>query len=124
MGKRSSSLVACHGAAYLLLFIAISSMLCLAASTPLAAANQLDSQRAKRNVYGYEREPETDMLNLEPLDYELAQAAYRLSQKRGLDLGLSRGFSGNQAAKHMLGLAAANSHHVPGKRSVRQALFN
>nr|P82372.1 RecName: Full=Diuretic hormone class 2; AltName: Full=DH(31); AltName: Full=Diuretic hormone class II; AltName: Full=Diuretic peptide; Short=DP [Diploptera punctata]P85826.1 RecName: Full=Diuretic hormone class 2; AltName: Full=DH(31); AltName: Full=Diuretic peptide; Short=DP; AltName: Full=Rhopr-DH31; Contains: RecName: Full=Diuretic hormone class 2(1-16); AltName: Full=Rhopr-DH31(1-16) [Rhodnius prolixus]P85830.1 RecName: Full=Diuretic hormone class 2; AltName: Full=Diuretic peptide; Short=D len=26
----------------------------------------------------------------------------------GLDLGLSRGFSGSQAAKHLMGLAAAN----------------
>merc|ERR1740128_402369 len=29
-----------------------------------------------------------------------------LAQKRGLDFGLGRGFSGSQAAKHMMGLAA------------------
>ncbi|XP_018395877.1 PREDICTED: diuretic hormone class 2 [Cyphomyrmex costatus] len=36
--------------------------------------------------------------------------------KRGLDLGLSRGFSGSQAAKHLMGLAAANYAGGPGRR--------
>ncbi|XP_011151763.1 diuretic hormone class 2 isoform X1 [Harpegnathos saltator] len=36
--------------------------------------------------------------------------------KRGLDLGLSRGFSGSQSAKHMMGLAAANYAGGPGRR--------
>ncbi|XP_022257108.1 diuretic hormone class 2-like [Limulus polyphemus] len=38
------------------------------------------------------------------------------SEKRGLDLGLSRGFSGSQAAKHLMGLAAANFAGGPGRR--------
>lgn len=38
------------------------------------------------------------------------------SSKRGLDLGLSRGFSGSQAAKHLMGLAAANFAGGPGRR--------
>ncbi|XP_025160820.1 diuretic hormone class 2 isoform X2 [Harpegnathos saltator] len=38
------------------------------------------------------------------------------STKRGLDLGLSRGFSGSQSAKHMMGLAAANYAGGPGRR--------
>lgn len=38
------------------------------------------------------------------------------SNKRGLDLGLSRGFSGSQAAKHLMGLAAANYAGGPGRR--------
>lgn len=38
------------------------------------------------------------------------------STKRGLDLGLSRGFSGSQAAKHLMGLAAANYAGGPGRR--------
>lgn len=38
------------------------------------------------------------------------------SSKRGLDLGLSRGFSGSQAAKHLMGLAAANYAGGPGRR--------
>ncbi|XP_018565090.1 diuretic hormone class 2 isoform X2 [Anoplophora glabripennis] len=36
--------------------------------------------------------------------------------KRGLDLGLGRGFSGSQAAKHLMGLAAANFAGGPGRR--------
>ncbi|XP_076373147.1 diuretic hormone class 2-like [Tachypleus tridentatus] len=38
------------------------------------------------------------------------------SEKRGLDLGLSRGFSGSQAAKHLMGLAVANFAGGPGRR--------
>ncbi|XP_071543229.1 diuretic hormone class 2 [Panulirus ornatus] len=38
------------------------------------------------------------------------------SAKRGLDLGLGRGFSGSQAAKHLMGLAAANYAGGPGRR--------
>ncbi|XP_058792420.1 diuretic hormone class 2 [Phymastichus coffea] len=38
------------------------------------------------------------------------------SSKRGLDLGLNRGFSGSQAAKHLMGLAAANYAGGPGRR--------
>uniref|UniRef100_A0A6M2DXI3 Putative calcitonin-like diuretic hormone prepropeptide variant a rhodnius prolixus n=1 Tax=Xenopsylla cheopis TaxID=163159 RepID=A0A6M2DXI3_XENCH len=36
--------------------------------------------------------------------------------KRGLDLGLSRGYSGSQAAKHLMGLAAANYAGGPGRK--------
>ncbi|RWS13507.1 diuretic hormone class 2-like protein [Dinothrombium tinctorium] len=38
------------------------------------------------------------------------------SDKRGLDLGLSRGFSGRQAAKHLVGLASANFAGGPGRK--------
>ncbi|KAK9752861.1 hypothetical protein QE152_g3858 [Popillia japonica] len=38
------------------------------------------------------------------------------SSKRGLDLGLGRGYSGSQAAKHLMGLAAANFAGGPGRR--------
>ncbi|XP_011688973.1 PREDICTED: diuretic hormone class 2 [Wasmannia auropunctata] len=36
--------------------------------------------------------------------------------KRGMDLGVNRGFSGSQAAKHLMGLAAANFAGGPGRR--------
>ncbi|KAL1506443.1 hypothetical protein ABEB36_005809 [Hypothenemus hampei] len=36
--------------------------------------------------------------------------------KRGIDFGLGRGFSGSQAAKHLMGLAAANFAGGPGRR--------
>ncbi|KAK3867818.1 hypothetical protein Pcinc_026751 [Petrolisthes cinctipes] len=38
------------------------------------------------------------------------------SSKRGLDLGLGRGFTGSQAAKHLMGLAAANFAGGPGRK--------
>ncbi|XP_024893307.1 diuretic hormone class 2 [Temnothorax curvispinosus] len=36
--------------------------------------------------------------------------------KRGMDLGLNRGFSGSQSAKHLMGLSAANYAGGPGRR--------
>nr|XP_040570975.1 diuretic hormone class 2-like isoform X2 [Lepeophtheirus salmonis] len=39
-----------------------------------------------------------------------------VNTKRGLDFGLGRGFSGTQAAKHFMGLAAAKYAGGPGKR--------
>ncbi|KAF7493269.1 hypothetical protein SSS_08513 [Sarcoptes scabiei] len=36
--------------------------------------------------------------------------------KRGIDLGLSRGFSGSQAAKHLMGMSAASFANGPGRR--------
>jgi len=41
---------------------------------------------------------------------------YFRSSKRGLDFGMSRGFSGSQTAKHLLGLAAASYAGGPGRR--------
>ncbi|XP_047990253.1 diuretic hormone class 2 isoform X3 [Leguminivora glycinivorella] len=38
------------------------------------------------------------------------------SEKRAIDLGLSRGYSGAMQAKHLLGLAAANYEGGPGRR--------
>ncbi|XP_066594253.1 diuretic hormone class 2 [Prorops nasuta] len=46
----------------------------------------------------------------------LQNEEYANKAKRGLDLGLSRGFSGSQAAKHLMGLAAANYAGGPGRR--------
>ncbi|XP_077296450.1 diuretic hormone class 2 [Arctopsyche grandis] len=36
--------------------------------------------------------------------------------KRGMDLGLSRGYSGSLTAKHLMGLASANYASGPGRR--------
>ncbi|OTF77611.1 hypothetical protein BLA29_009107 [Euroglyphus maynei] len=38
------------------------------------------------------------------------------TNKRGIDLGLSRGFSGSQAAKHMMGMSAASFANGPGRK--------
>merc|ERR1711879_20240 len=43
------------------------------------------------------------------------------SSKRGIDFGLGRGFSGSQAAKHFLGMAAARYSGGPGKRAVKRS---
>ena len=40
----------------------------------------------------------------------------RFSSKRGIDFGLGRGYSGNQAAKHFMGLVASQYAGGPGKR--------
>lgn len=39
---------------------------------------------------------------------------YINSEKRGIDFGLSRGFSGAQQAKHLIGLAHAQLPSGPG----------
>jgi len=49
-------------------------------------------------------------------DYETEPITY---DKRRIDLGLARGFSGAQAAKHLLGLSAANMATGPGRRRRR-----
>ena len=41
---------------------------------------------------------------------------FRYSNKRGIDFGLGRGYSGNQAAKHIMGLVASQYAGGPGKR--------
>ena len=38
------------------------------------------------------------------------------TNKRGIDLGLSRGFSGSQAAKHLMGMSAASFANGPGRK--------
>uniref|UniRef100_A0A6G1SPH1 Diuretic hormone class 2 n=1 Tax=Aceria tosichella TaxID=561515 RepID=A0A6G1SPH1_9ACAR len=47
---------------------------------------------------------------------ELQQPITNGAQKRGLDLGISRGFSGSQAGKHLMGLSAASFANGPGRR--------
>merc|ERR1711874_415348 len=44
------------------------------------------------------------------------------SSKRGIDFGLGRGFSGSQAAKHFLGMAAARYSGGPGKKKKRSVV--
>jgi len=42
------------------------------------------------------------------------------SDSRGIDFGLGRGYSGSQAARHMLGLQQVNFAGGPGKRRRRK----
>ncbi|XP_038214071.1 diuretic hormone class 2 [Zerene cesonia] len=69
----------------------------------------------------YEPEEIMDMLNRldNYLQLERRVANYKdviSSEKRALDLGLNRGYSGALHAKHMMGVAAANFAGGPGRR--------
>ncbi|KAM3964901.1 diuretic hormone class 2 [Aphomia sociella] len=62
----------------------------------------------------YEPEEIMDMLNRLG---NLIQIERKMeNEKRALDLGLSRGYSGALQAKHLMGLAAANYAGGPGRR--------
>lgn len=63
-----------------------------------------------------EEDPESLMEILARLGHTIMRNPEVENNKRGLDLGLSRGFSGSQAAKHLMGLAAANYAGGPGRR--------
>ncbi|CAG7722998.1 unnamed protein product [Allacma fusca] len=62
-------------------------------------------------------DPDAVLEMLAKLGQSILRAQHEGSNaKRGLDLGLARGFSGSQAAKHLMGLAAANFAAGPGKK--------
>ncbi|KAJ2950957.1 hypothetical protein O0L34_g5332 [Tuta absoluta] len=69
----------------------------------------------------YEPEEILDMLNRlnSLMQFENRVDNYKdviTSDKRGLDLGLTRGYSGSLHAKHLMGMAAAHSSGGPGRR--------
>ncbi|CAB3227090.1 unnamed protein product [Arctia plantaginis] len=74
-----------------------------------------------RDDVQYEPEEIMDMLNRlgNLIQIERKMENYKddiTSEKRALDLGLSRGYSGTLQAKHLMGLAAANYAGGPGRR--------
>jgi len=75
--------------------------------------------RMKRSVVDIEN-PREVIRVLNSLAQSIIDAQYEsLSNspdKRGLDMGMSRGFSGRQAAKHLVGLASAQFAGGPGKK--------
>ncbi|XP_049806672.1 diuretic hormone class 2 [Schistocerca nitens] len=80
-----------------------------------AWANQLSNNY----VSDYEMEQTAPLLSILELISKLRQTnsiAEDPAAKRGLDLGINRGFSGAQAAKHLMGLAAAQYAAGPGRR--------
>jgi len=83
----------------------------------ISAFPQNDKRRMKRHLIEIEN-PEQVMNVLESLSQSIANSDYDpyKNQKRGLDLGLSRGFSGSQAAKHLMGMSAASFANGPGRR--------
>merc|ERR1712154_233488 len=50
------------------------------------------------------------------LRYVSTESTTEDSEKRGIDFGLGRGYSGSQAARHMLGLQQASFAGGPGKK--------
>ncbi|XP_069672025.1 diuretic hormone class 2-like [Periplaneta americana] len=76
--------------------------------------------RSHRNNFVSEQDSEPDSEYVLEMLARLGQSIIRANDlenfKRGLDLGLSRGFSGSQAAKHLMGHAAANYAGDPGRR--------
>ncbi|XP_063362711.1 diuretic hormone class 2 isoform X4 [Cydia amplana] len=67
-----------------------------------------------RNDGPYDPEEIMDMLNR--LGNLIQMERKMENEKRAIDLGLSRGYSGAMQAKHLLGLAAANYEGGPGRR--------
>ncbi|XKL68038.1 hypothetical protein PGB90_003529 [Kerria lacca] len=62
-------------------------------------------------------DPEVLLAILARLGQSIMKVNDKESKKRGgLDLGLSRGYSGSQQAKHMMGIAAAGLLGGPGRR--------
>jgi len=76
----------------------------------------MDEGRALGLIHDLMRERPVYMLQaLSNLNARLPNAA----SKRGIDFGLGRGFSGSQAAKHFMGMAAARYSGGPGKKRKR-----
>jgi hypothetical protein len=53
------------------------------------------------------------------LNFKMFRNPFLYSAKRGIDFGLGRGFSGSQAAKHFMGMAAASFSGGPGRKRKR-----
>ncbi|XP_026318902.1 diuretic hormone class 2 isoform X2 [Hyposmocoma kahamanoa] len=105
---RSSCLLACCALAALLLVV--------------PAAAYPSANNYFREDIQYEPEEIMDMLNRlgNLIQIERKMENFKddmiTSEKRALDLGLNRGYSGALQAKHLMGLAAANYAGGPGRR--------
>ncbi|KAI4502386.1 hypothetical protein M0802_002298 [Mischocyttarus mexicanus] len=86
----------------------------MAVSSTLADAAPFSQQNYWNQLE--EDDPEALLDMLARLRHSIMRNQELENNKRGLDLGLSRGFSGSQAAKHLMGLAAANYAGGPGRR--------
>ncbi|XP_042219103.1 diuretic hormone class 2-like isoform X2 [Homarus americanus] len=81
----------------------------------VSSVNSAAFNREARAVVQIE-DPDYVLELLTRLGHSIIRANELENAKRGLDLGLGRGFSGSQAAKHLMGLAAANFAGGPGRR--------
>lgn len=96
------------------MLIGVAIVLMFSASPPRAEAAPYTPQSYWNQLE--EEDPEVVLEVLTRLGQSLIRTHELENSKRGLDLGLSRGFSGSQAAKHLMGLAAANYAGGPGRR--------
>ncbi|XP_066969406.1 diuretic hormone class 2 isoform X2 [Macrobrachium rosenbergii] len=87
----------------------------IAAFVFVSSVNSAALNREKRAVVEID-DPDYVLELLTRLGHSIIRANELENAKRGLDLGLGRGFSGSQAAKHLMGLAAANFAGGPGRR--------
>ncbi|XP_022237095.1 diuretic hormone class 2-like isoform X3 [Limulus polyphemus] len=81
----------------------------------VALSASLPQNRLKRTLVEIEHPDEVVRVLTGVVENLLASDSGK-TEKRGLDLGLSRGFSESQAAKHLMGLAAAKFAGGPGRR--------
>ncbi|KFM77019.1 Diuretic hormone class 2, partial [Stegodyphus mimosarum] len=91
-------------------FAVLALMVCCVSSLEAQMAS-----RYKRSVVEIDNPKETLQV-LGNLAQRILEAESISNEKRGLDLGLSRGFSGSQAAKHLMGLSAASFANGPGRK--------
>ncbi|XP_047503064.1 diuretic hormone class 2-like isoform X2 [Penaeus chinensis] len=87
----------------------------VAAFVFISSVNAAALNRERRAVVEID-DPDYVLELLTRLGHSIIRANELENAKRGLDLGLGRGFSGSQAAKHLMGLAAANFAGGPGRR--------
>jgi len=84
----------------------------------LISAFPQSDKRIKRQLVEIEN-PEEVLNVLESLSQSIANSdydQYRTQKRLDVGLGLDRGYSGSQVAKHLVGLNAANFAHGPGRR--------
>ncbi|KAG7204214.1 hypothetical protein KM043_002045 [Ampulex compressa] len=90
----------------------------LALGTIFAVTSCVAFAAPQRNYWSQleEDDPETFLELIAQLRHTIMRNPELENNKRGFDLGLHRGLSGSQAAKHLMGLATANYAGGPGRR--------
>ncbi|GIX88022.1 diuretic hormone class 2 [Caerostris darwini] len=98
-----------NGVSFRIFFSILALMMCC------VIISEAQMPRYKRSIVEIDNPKETLQV-LGNLAQRILEAEGISNEKRGLDLGLSRGFSGSQAAKHLMGLSAASFANGPGRK--------
>ncbi|XP_056635828.1 diuretic hormone class 2 [Diorhabda sublineata] len=104
------------GSSGLLFLIIIAGIVVLKTTTTNAQQESYSYPGFYSPIYLERQNPKYLMQTISRLRQALINDEEMENSKRGLDLGLGRGFSGSQAAKHLMGLAAANFAGGPGRK--------